>query len=314
MGSKSGPRRLGRQAIVLAVFVAVALAGCGGAGVVESANTDLTSTSAASQTTIRPVEQTSSTGAAFDEEGASIALDEWQARLESVCVRSDQTMLSLDPLDEAAWSDGLMEAFEIRIDGLRSLPRPAGYEQEVEELLQQLDAFMTLFEEDGADAAIDELLDPTSATSVALERLTTELGIEDCGQVEVEALTCAQIPERLIVGVLGGAPQPDYKSQLGAEGCLWDAGDDRLAVQTGSLDIYRDALDYFRSEGQSLAGLGDEAYLVDGYSSVIGGSTRGSTLWVVVGDEVYGVGAVVVGEAVDVSLLIPIAAAAFDAG
>lgn len=306
-------RRTRRSLPIAALALATALAGCADAGVEAGSDTATAVTSSPAPVTADTADSVDDTGQPEPGEdetaAASITLEEWQERLEDVCVRSDEALIGADPLDEVAFGNAVIAALAVRVDGLRSLPRPAGYEAEVEALLGRLDAVMALHEESGAAVAMAELVGPESATAAEVERLIAELGIEDCGEAAAGDPICARTPPELVAAVLGQAPEPEPMSQLGARGCLWEAGDDRLAVQTGPIEVYPQALDFFRTDGLAVAGVGDEAYLVDGFSSVTGGSTRGSTLWVVAGDAVYGVGAIVAGEAVEQDTLLAVAAA-----
>lgn len=321
--------RLRRHWLIVVATTTAILTGCGtseavdaGSGTVAPIQSDSTEinesddqTGDAPSSTVRQSDTDQASADTDDEaesggtkqaEGSSIPLEEWQERLETACAIASDEILGVDPFDEIAWSNAVISSLEVRVDEMKRLPLPTGFETEVEELLTYFDTVLAVHAESGPTAAVADLIEADSETS-RMEELVVELGIEDCGQPEVDPTFCDRVPAELVASTLGGAAEPEFRDQLGAQGCQWEVGDNRVAVQTGPISVYAQAIDYFRGEGQAVDDIGTEAFLVGGFSSVTGGSTRGSTLWVLIDEDVHGVAAEVDGGAIDSSTLLAIA-------
>ena len=238
--------------------------------------------------------------------GEPTGLAQWQQEMERICVEADRVLVGVNPFDTDALYAAAIEGMKIRHEKMSRLPRPEGHESAVEELLEVVAQIVAAYESapDGT-AVIAGLEDPDSEYGARLDELTAELGIENCGDgAESTARLCSLVPDDLVMSVLGEVPAPEARSQFGAEGCQWgDISDDIVSVHTGPLDVYARSLDLLREDGKPITGLGDEAFVVNGFSSVTGGSTRGSTVWVVVDDRIFAAGAIVDGEAVDTEIL-----------
>ncbi len=241
-------------------------------------------------------------------DASPIPLEQWQSQLEKTCDSALGAMLGVNPFDQVAWTEAAVESLQIRQDGIRQLPMPVGFESQVDELLGHLDHILAVHTESGTEAVVD-LMSPDSELTMQVDRLSVELGIEDCGKPASDPAICDRVPIDLIKSVLGQVPPAEHRDQLGAQGCLWEVGDDSLAFQTGPLKAYAQVSEYFRQDGRPVPGIGDEAFLVDGFSSVTGGSSRGSTLWVVFENDVYAVAAIVDDASVDSDVLVSIVSA-----
>ncbi len=213
----------------------------------------------------------------------TMPFDRWLAEMDEICQRADQTVAATDSNDPEAFK----ERWTIRADGMRSLPRPAGREDAADDLLATLDEIVvTLDENDNIAGVLADLASPESEIGNRLNDLVAELELSDCGETEAEPTAfCDRITASMVADIVGAEADPTIAENLGAEGCEWEGPNGRLAVQTGTTTTYTPVLDIVRQSPNPIPNLGEEAYLVDGYSSVTGGGTRGQTVWVVDGDR-----------------------------
>ena len=93
--------------------------------------------------------------------------------------------------------------------------------------------------------------------------------------------------------MLGSVPKPDETSQFGVTSCVWEVNDDqRLAVSTGQVNIYQTAYDTSKgNQTGNVPGIGDEAFVVKGFTSATSGGTSGTTLWVIEGQQIWAISA-----------------------
>ncbi len=303
----------GVKVVLMAVLVAVLIASCGGdRGAVtraeaeeitfgtvsngddESADQDDTDPAPSADNEApddQPADDEPTEDEPADDDG-TLPLDQWGDEMDEICRLADVEMAMLAMQGEEHGA-ALIKGWQQRIDGMRALPRPAGHEQTAEELLVLLDDIVKRMEEPSDTTTLMvELADPESELGAPLTALSEELGIADCGQGEQQGNDlCDLVSDEMVTAVIGEpAPTPEGGDQLSAHGCTWRGDDVDFAVQSGAASIYSQAMDFARESGKPVAGLGDEALLVPGYSSITGGNTRGATLWVLEGETVIAVG------------------------
>ena len=237
----------------------------------------------------------------------SVGIDEWRRQMEEVCLQADATLAGVNPTDDAELAAAVIESMKVRNDLMRRLPRPEGHEAAVEQLLALVDAAVADAGVLGAEAIVEEFSTTATERAAELEVLVDELGVADCGEnAESTSEICSLIDDEPIVALLGRVPPPESNAQFGVQGCEWGsmADDNAVSVLIGPVAGYEMNIEWIREIGEPLPGLGDEAYLADGFSITTGGSTRGSTVWVIAGDKVYAAGAIVDDEAGDTDVLI----------
>ena len=100
-------------------------------------------------------------------------------------------------------------------------------------------------------------------------------------------LDCAKA-ENAVKAALGSLPKVEEIGLLGVTSCQWDGPGGEAAVNTATKTVYTPVLEAFEGQPtQPVAGLGDRAFIVKGFSSSTSGGTGGKTLWVVKGNQVY---------------------------
>lgn len=204
MGATRARRR--RVAVVSALAVSVAAGSCGGGGAeqIESVAADGTATTAtmaaavdeavtpdgSADTTTDDRAGDTDQGASTDETGSpstdgdTIPAEQWRREMDAVCRVADDELAALflsGEFSEAA----LVEAWRKNGEAVRSLPRPQGQEQTVEELLALFDEVGEQLEREvEAGVALSELSVPAPDTELGsrLDALTDELGITECGR------------------------------------------------------------------------------------------------------------------------------------
>ncbi len=190
-------------AVVSALAVSVAAGSCGGGGgeQIESVAADDTATTAAAvDEAVTPDDSADTTtddragdtdqGASTDETGSpstdgdTIPAEQWRREMDAVCRAADEELVALflsGEFSEAA----LVEAWRNNGEAVRSLPRPQGQEQTVEELLALFDEVGEQLESEvEAGVALSDLSVPAPDTELGsrLDALTDALGITECGR------------------------------------------------------------------------------------------------------------------------------------
>ncbi len=200
MGATRARRR--GVAVVLALAVSVAAGSCGGGGAeqIESVAADVTAATAAVDEGVTPDDSADNTtddraddtdqGASTEETGLSstdgdtIPVEQWRREMDAICRAADEELAVLflsGEFSEAA----LVEAWRNNGEAVRSLPRPQGQEQTVEELLSLFDEVGEQLESEvEAGVALSDLSVPAPDTELGsrLDALTDTLGITECGR------------------------------------------------------------------------------------------------------------------------------------
>ena len=141
-------------------------------------------------------------------------------------------------------------------------------------------------------SAVDTADDDGTETTETTEITEGSDGSDD-GTGGSTELSCESIPPEMVEALLGSAPAPAEESMMGVTSCEFVVDDDNaVAVSRGDSEVYRTAFDTMQplSEGD-VAGLGEIAFLVEGFSSASQGGTNGLTLWVDAGELIWAIAA-----------------------
>jgi len=124
-----------------------------------------------------------------------------------------------------------------------------------------------------------------AAPSEAFEELVAACGEQVTGGVD----PCDLLGGDTITSVVGSGPTVDGPQSgfAGGVSCVWE-GDDgsELAVTVAAASYYDQVSDAYEASGvEQVSGLGDEAFVADGFNYAAGGGTSGRSLFVKTGER-----------------------------
>lgn len=104
---------------------------------------------------------------------------------------------------------------------------------------------------------------------------------------------CRSVSDGSVEAILGQVPEVATDAMMGVSSCSWKVdADTEVAVSVGTKSVYSAALEAMRPTAtEQVDGVGDEAFLTKGFTSASSGGTKGLTLWVGDGGNVYAIAA-----------------------